>query len=270
MFTNRIVLWLGGAAAGRGGRAAALASVPSSLADSPATMRPQRSTSRPVRRTSSTCSRRAASAATWPCTACRRGACSQQSPVFSQYPGEGLRLQRADEGAAATRATASSRGTMRTIRRCRRPTGSPDGRWLFINGNNTPRIARLDLTTMETAEILEIPNSAGNHASPFVTANSEYVVGATRFSVPTPQADVPIATAKENFAGLLSFVKVEPEGRHVAGVPDSAPRLQLRPRAFGQGAVERTGRSSPPTTPSRRSRSSSAARPSATRTSSPR
>ena len=90
--------------------------------------------------------------------------------------------------------------------------GVPDGRWLFINGNNTPRIARLDLTTMETAEILEIPNSAGNHASPFVTPNSEYVVGATRFSVPTPQADVSIATAKENFAGLLSFVKVGQKG----------------------------------------------------------
>jgi nitrous-oxide reductase len=91
--------------------------------------------------------------------------------------------------------------------------GEPDGRWLFINGNNTPRIARLDLTKMETAEILEIPNSAGNHASPFVTPNSEYVVGATRFSVPSPQADVPIASAKENFAGLLSFVKVSTDGR---------------------------------------------------------
>jgi nitrous-oxide reductase len=91
--------------------------------------------------------------------------------------------------------------------------GVADGRWLFINGNNTPRIARLDLTTFETAEILELPNSAGNHASPFVTPNSEYVVGATRFSVPTPQADVPIATAKQNFAALLSFVKVDKNGK---------------------------------------------------------
>ena len=90
--------------------------------------------------------------------------------------------------------------------------GVPDGRWLFINGNNTPRIARLDLTKMETVETIEIPNSAGNHASPFVTPNSEYVVAATRFSVPAPQADVPIATAKENFSGLLSFVKVGANG----------------------------------------------------------
>ena len=87
--------------------------------------------------------------------------------------------------------------------------GVPDGRWLFINGNNTPRIARMDLTTMETAEIIEIPNSAGNHASPFVTQNTEYTVAATRFSVPTPQRDVSISTYRENFAGMLSFVKVD-------------------------------------------------------------
>jgi nitrous-oxide reductase len=61
-------------------------------------------------------------------------------------------------------------------------------------------------------EVLELPNSAGNHASPFVTENSEYIVGATRFSVPTPQADVPISTYKENFAGLLSFVKLGQDG----------------------------------------------------------
>ncbi len=90
-----------------------------------------------------------------------------------------------------------------------RVNAEPDGRWLFINGNNTPRIARLDLTEMETREIIEIPNAAGNHASPFVTPNNEYVVGATRFSVPTPQADVPIADYKEKFTGVLSFVKVD-------------------------------------------------------------
>ena len=71
--------------------------------------------------------------------------------------------------------------------------GVPDGRWLFINGNNTPRIARIDLTTFETDEIIQIPNSAGNHASPFITPNSEYVVASTRFSVPIPQRDMSIA-----------------------------------------------------------------------------
>src|SRR6476619_3030384 len=86
--------------------------------------------------------------------------------------------------------------------------GVPDGRWLFINGNNTPRIARMELGTMETEEIIEIPNTAGNHASPFVTQNTEYAVSATRFSVPNPQADVSINDFATKFTGVLTFVKV--------------------------------------------------------------
>lgn len=90
--------------------------------------------------------------------------------------------------------------------------GEHDGRWAFANGNNTPRIARIDLTTFRTAEILEIPNSAGNHASPFITENSEYVVAATRFSVPLDDqnGDVPINTYKQNFKGSISFISVNP------------------------------------------------------------
>ena len=134
-----------------------------------------------------------------------------QIPVFSQYPEKGYGYSE------QTKAMLNTSYGFVPWDDAHHPEisqtdGVPDGRWLFINGNNTPRIARLDLTTMETAEIIEIPNSAGNHASPFVTPNSEYVVGATRFSVPSPQADVPIDTAKQNFAGLLSFVKVSPAG----------------------------------------------------------
>lgn len=92
--------------------------------------------------------------------------------------------------------------------------GEHDGRWAFANGNNTPRIARIDMTTFRTAEILEIPNSAGNHASPFITQNSEYVVAATRFSVPlegNTTGDVPINTYKQNFKGSVSFISVNPQ-----------------------------------------------------------
>lgn len=89
--------------------------------------------------------------------------------------------------------------------------GSLDGRWVFINGNNTPRIAKVDLTTFETTEIIELPNSAGNHSSSFVTENTEYVVAGTRFSVPIPQRDIPIKDYKGNFKGALSFISVAPE-----------------------------------------------------------
>lgn len=90
--------------------------------------------------------------------------------------------------------------------------GEHDGRWAFGNGNNTPRVARVDLTTFRTTEILEIPNSGGNHSSPFITENTEYVVAGTRFSVPMGEnRDVPISSYKENFKGSISFIKVNPE-----------------------------------------------------------
>ncbi len=90
--------------------------------------------------------------------------------------------------------------------------GEIDGRWLFANENNTPRVARIDLTTFRTAEIIEIPNSAGNHSSPFITGNTEYVVAGTRFSVPMDyeDGDVPINSYKKNFKGTLSFISVAP------------------------------------------------------------
>jgi nitrous-oxide reductase len=91
--------------------------------------------------------------------------------------------------------------------------GEVDGRWIFVNGNNTPRVARINLSTFRTDEIIELPNSAGNHSSPFITQNTEYVIAGTRFSVPPDNVngDVPIDSYKENFKGHLSFIKVDKE-----------------------------------------------------------
>ena len=89
--------------------------------------------------------------------------------------------------------------------------GVLDGRWVFINGNNTPRIARIDLKNFKTEEIIEIPHSAGNHSSSFITENTEYVVAGTRFSVPIPQKDMSIKDYKGNFKGSLTFIKVDEE-----------------------------------------------------------
>ncbi|MFZ1561045.1 MAG: Sec-dependent nitrous-oxide reductase, partial [Saprospiraceae bacterium] len=91
--------------------------------------------------------------------------------------------------------------------------GEINGKWVFGNANNTPRLARIDLKTFKTAEILELPNSAGNHSSPFGTENSEYIVAGTRFSVPPDDVngDVPIDSYKKNFKGHISFVSVNQE-----------------------------------------------------------
>lgn len=91
--------------------------------------------------------------------------------------------------------------------------GEQDGRWVFINANNTPRVARISLKTFKTEEIIEIPNTAGNHPSPFITENTEYVVAGTRFSIPVNNKDVSISSYKENFKGMMSFIKVDDNGK---------------------------------------------------------
>lgn len=103
--------------------------------------------------------------------------------------------------------------------------GEVDGRWIFANANNTPRIARVDLKRFKTAEIIELPNSAGNHSSPFITENTEYVVAGTRFGVPGDyeNGDVPINTYKQNFKAHVSFIKVDKE----SGKMDLSFQLRL-------------------------------------------
>ncbi len=94
--------------------------------------------------------------------------------------------------------------------------GEQDGRWIFANANNTPRVARIDLTTFKTMEILQLPNSAGNHSSPFLTENTEYVVAGTRFSVPLGEEDVPISSFKQNFKSTASFISVDKTTGHMS------------------------------------------------------
>ncbi len=89
--------------------------------------------------------------------------------------------------------------------------GKLDGRWIFINENNTPRIGKIDLSVFETTETIEIPNTAGNHSSSYVTENTEYVIAGTRFAIPVPQRDMPIDEYKGNFKGVLSFLEVDSE-----------------------------------------------------------
>ena len=88
-----------------------------------------------------------------------------------------------------------------------------DGRWLFVNDNANNRVARIDLRDFKTKEILgPIPNSMGNHGSSFVTENTEYILVATRFSVPLPKGRVadPNDYATQ-FNGMVSGIKVDPQ-----------------------------------------------------------
>ncbi len=116
--------------------------------------------------------------------------------------------------------------------------GEHDGRWFFANGNNTPRIARVSFKTFTTEEIIELPNSNGNHSSPFITENTEYTIAGTRFAVPmeNTNTDVPISSYKDNFRCTASFVKVNPEdGRMSIAFQILLPGVDLDLARAGKG-----------------------------------
>jgi len=136
-------------------------------------------------------------------------------PVFSAFPESGYGFSEESKPMLQTSAGYVPWDDLHHME-LSQTNGEVDGRWLFGNGNNSPRVARIDLTTFRTAEIIELPNSGGNHSSPFITENTEYVVAGTRFSVPIgDNRDVPISTFKENFKGTISFISVDPKEGHM-------------------------------------------------------
>lgn len=129
-------------------------------------------------------------------------------PVFAKYPATGYGY---DEDSKAmlgdfTWGDVHHPGLSQT-------DGKYDGRWLFVNDNANNRVARINLRDFKTHQILgPIPNSSGNHGSSFVTENTEYVLVATRFSVPLPKGRfAPIANYATEFNGMVSGLKVDPK-----------------------------------------------------------
>lgn len=91
--------------------------------------------------------------------------------------------------------------------------GVYDGRWIFVNDNAHNRVARIDLRDFKVKQILgPIPNTSGNHGSSFVTENTEYLFGGTRFSAPLPKGrHAPISEYESEYKGVFTAIAVDPE-----------------------------------------------------------
>jgi nitrous-oxide reductase len=91
--------------------------------------------------------------------------------------------------------------------------GVYDGRWLFVNDNANNRVARIDLRDFKTKQILgPIPNVSGNHGSTFVTPNTEFLLSASRFSIPLPKGTyAPIEQYATQYKGVVVGVTVDPK-----------------------------------------------------------
>lgn len=134
-------------------------------------------------------------------------------PVFTPYPGTGYGFDEETKAMLGdyTWGDVHHPGLSKS-------DGIYDGRWLFVNDNANNRVARIDLRDFKTRQILgPIPNSSGNHGSSFVTENSEYVLVATRFSVPLPKGRYsPVQNYAEEFSGMVSGIKIDPDTGEMA------------------------------------------------------
>ena len=91
--------------------------------------------------------------------------------------------------------------------------GDYDGRWLFVNDNGNNRIARIDLRDFKTKQILgPVPNISGFHGGSFITPNSEYVLAASRFSIPLPKGTAaPVEEYANRYNGVVSGIAINKE-----------------------------------------------------------
>jgi nitrous-oxide reductase len=89
--------------------------------------------------------------------------------------------------------------------------GVYDGRWLFVNDNANNRVARISLRDFKTKQIIgPIPNTSGNHGASFVTENTEYLFGGSRFAMPLPRGTaVPVEDFAERYNGVITALAVD-------------------------------------------------------------
>jgi nitrous-oxide reductase len=128
-------------------------------------------------------------------------------PVFSPYPGTGYGFDKESKAMLGgyTWGDLHHPSISQT-------NGDYDGRWMFVNDNANNRVARIDLRDFKTKQIFgPIPNVSGNHGSSFVTPNTDYVLSASRFSMPVPRYTfAPLEQYATVYKGIVAGVKVDP------------------------------------------------------------
>lgn len=118
-----------------------------------------------------------------------------------------------------------------------RTDGVYDGRWLFVNDNANARVARISLHDFKTKQIFgPIPNASGNHGSSFATANTEYILYASRFGIPLPKGTfASIDEYATKYKGVVGALAVDPQ----SGEMSMGFQLQTPPFDWDLGSTGR-------------------------------
>jgi nitrous-oxide reductase len=129
-------------------------------------------------------------------------------PVFTPYPGTGYGFDKETKEMLGNFSWGDAHHPALS-----ETQGDYDGRWLFINDNANNRVARIDLRDFKTKQVLgPIPNVSGNHGSTFVTPNTEYLLSASRFSIPIPKGTYAgVEDYATKYRGVVAGIAVDPK-----------------------------------------------------------
>ena len=116
--------------------------------------------------------------------------------------------------------------------------GVYDGRWLFINDKNNPRMAVVDLHDFETKQIVVNPIMKSEHGGAFVTPNTDYVIEAAQYPAPLEDEYVPLSQFNERYRGAVTYWKFNREEGRID--PKQSFSVELPPYSqdlsdFGKG-----------------------------------
>ncbi len=134
-------------------------------------------------------------------------------PVFTPYPGTGYGFDAVSKAMLGDYTWGDAHHPAMS-----ETDGDYDGRWLFINDNANNRMARIDLRDFKTRQIFgPIPNVMGNHGSTFVTDNTEYILSASRFSIPLPKGTYEkIEDYATKYKGIVAGMQVDPKSGEIS------------------------------------------------------
>ncbi|MCW8888166.1 MAG: Sec-dependent nitrous-oxide reductase [Gammaproteobacteria bacterium] len=119
--------------------------------------------------------------------------------------------------------------------------GEYDGKYLFINDKNNPRIAVIDLHDFETKQIVVNPIMKSEHGGAFVSGNTEYVIEAAQYAAPMENGFVPLEEFNDKYRGAVTYWKFDRKKGRIDEKKSFS--LELPPYSqdlsdFGKGASE--------------------------------
>jgi len=105
--------------------------------------------------------------------------------------------------------------------------GEYNGKYLFINDKNNPRIAVIDLHDFETKQIVVNPIMKSEHGGAFVTPNTEYIIEASQYAAPLTNEFVPLEEFNDKYRGAITYWKFDMKKGRIQ--PDQSFSIELPP-----------------------------------------